>query len=388
MRPPGPAKTAYPQPQPSRPMQSSATLPISSRRQSYQPSSMSPRDFQPRHQPFSPTPTTSQVHLHTPSPLSQASTPQQQQTHTIPPAAPVTNPQQSPNPPPVETHHNTPNRVTEDVASVNLASIGFSMVMSEDDSDEDEESEESTSPAPSQPSTTPDGRVHAQPKSVSISKTAVLRKSSPERSQQENSRIVTTQQEGTSSSVSLVTPPRKLPWRKCLICQQKALLHTLLRPTKSSPRNLVILFLINPRLRVLSRGWVLPSHIVRRLPGTRTHRRHLYQCKLRPELYRSRISLPSDLTFLKAIPPLETVQNVLVLRMATAFTLLFLAKRRHHVAPGHRLLVVFRNVLSCPLLLPNPVEVRFNIRIVHPWPSCHLGVQPGRVCLILHLAQF
>jgi len=189
MRPP--AKKLHPQPQTSRlvpPMQSSATLPVSSRRQSYQvsPILMTPRDVQPRRQSLNPTPTTS--HFHIPSPLSSSSSipPQQQRPHRIPTVAPVTNQQALPRPRPAQ-----PDQVTD-----NLASIGIGMVML-DDGDESEDS------CSNQPSTTSDG---VRPKG--LPNTSFRLNTPPGRTQPEISRNVTTLQEGVSTH-SLVTQPRK-----------------------------------------------------------------------------------------------------------------------------------------------------------------------------------
>jgi len=204
MRPP--AKKPHPQSQTSRlvpPMQSSATLPVSSRRQSYQasPILMAPRDVQFRRQSHNPTPTTSQVNLHTPSPLSSSSSisPQQQRPHRVPTVAPVTNRQASPKSRSVETQ---PDQVTENPN--NLSSIGIGMVMLDDD---DDESEESSS---SQPSTTPDG---GKPKNSS--NTSFRLKTPPEHTQPENSRNVTTLQ-GDISSPPLAIQPRKAPLEEML----------------------------------------------------------------------------------------------------------------------------------------------------------------------------
>ena len=140
-----------------------------------------------------------------------------------------------------------------------------------------------------------------------------------------------------------------------MIWHEEVPLLTVPRTRIFSPQNLVIFNLPFPRPRVPPRSRVLPLHVVRWHSATRTHRCHLFQCKLCPEPQQPRISLLSELTLPEAIPPLETVQNVLVLRIATVFTLLCLVNHLHREALGHRHLVVFRNVLSCPLLLPNPM---------------------------------
>jgi hypothetical protein len=256
---------------------------------------------------------------------------------------PVTNRQASPKSRPVETQHNSSNLAEHPGFAFDLVCIGMRMVTMDDE----DEIEGTICSAPSQPSD--EGR-HPEP-NVPLSNTH--RAPSPERSQPENSR---NPQEGIRGPVSFATIPRKAPLEEMLNLPLES------PPPYSSPIK---------NVQTEESGYfqaVVPSQPLststQQLGGSLAHSesvpRHANaQAAFIPMQAPSRaLSVQNNLPFrsdvLEAIPLLEIVQNALVLRTTAASIPLFLVNRLHHVALAHRHLVLFRNVLSCPLLLPNP----------------------------------